>query len=62
LQALQAATNGAAERLQIDDESGALRPGMGADLIAGSGDPVTDVAVLERVGFVLRAGPVDRGD
>ena len=61
LQAIQAATIGAPEHLQIDDEAGALRPGMGADLTAVSGDPITDAAVLERVGFLMRAGRVYRG-
>ena len=62
LQAIQAATIGAAEHLQIADQVGALRPGMAADLIAVSGDPLTDVTELERVGFVMRAGRIYRAD
>ena len=61
LEAIQAATIGAAEHLQIEDEVGALRPGMAADLIAVAGDPLADVTELERVRFVMRAGRVYRG-
>lgn len=60
LEAIQAATVGAADHLQISGEAGALRPGMPADLIAVSGDPLANVTVLERVGFVMRAGRVYR--
>lgn len=60
LEAIQAATIGAAEHLQIEDEVGALRPGMGADLIAVSGDPLADVTVLQSVGFVMRDGRIYR--
>ena len=35
---------------------------MAADLIAVSGDPLTDVTELERVGFVMRAGRIYRAD
>jgi len=62
LEAIQAATVGAAEHLQIDDETGALRAGLAADLIAVSGDPLADVTELERVRFVMRAGRVHRQD
>jgi len=61
LEAIQAATVGAAEHLQIAAEAGALRSGYPADLIAVRGDPLSDVTVLERVGFVMRAGRIYRG-
>ena len=60
LEAIQAATINAAEHLQIEDETGALRPGLAADIIAVSGDPLADVTELERVRFVMRAGRVFR--
>lgn len=60
LEAIQAATVGAADHLQISGEAGALRPGMPADLIAVAGDPLADVTVLEHVGFVMRSGRVYR--
>ncbi|MDO1558800.1 amidohydrolase family protein [Brevundimonas sp. 2R-24] len=56
LEAIQTATVNAAEHLGIESEAGALRPGMPADLIAVEGDPLRDVTVLERVGFVMRNG------
>lgn len=62
LEAIQSATVGAAEHLQIAAEAGALRPGMPADLIAVAGDPLSDVTELERVRFVMRGGRVYRAD
>ena len=60
LEAIQAATVNAADHLQIAEETGALRPGLAADIIAVSGDPLADVTELERVRFVMRAGRVFR--
>lgn len=62
LEAVQAATVGAAEHLRLQTEVGRLAPGMAADLIAFSGDPLSDVTELERVRFVMRAGRVRRAD
>lgn len=62
LEAIQAATVGAAEHLQIAGETGALRPGLAADLIAVRGDPLADVTELERVRFVMHAGRIYRED
>jgi imidazolonepropionase-like amidohydrolase len=58
LQAVQAATVGAADHLQLSAEIGSLAPGKAADLIAVRGDPLADVTVLERVGFVMKGGKV----
>lgn len=62
LEAIQAATVGAAEHLQIQHEVGRLAPGMAADLIAVRGDPLSDVTTLERVSFVMRDGRVYRSE
>lgn len=62
LEAIQAATVGAAEHLMISNEAGRLAAGMPADLIAVSGDPLSDVTELERVRFVMKNGQVFRGD
>ncbi|MFB7880237.1 metal-dependent hydrolase family protein [Brevundimonas diminuta] len=62
LEAIQAATVGAAEHLRIQNEAGRLAPGMPADLVAVSGDPLTDVTELERVRFVMKGGQVFRAD
>lgn len=54
--AIVAATTNAAELLGLKDQVGALRPGMAADLIAVSGDPLTDVRALKAVRFVMKGG------
>lgn len=55
---LIAGTTGAADLLGIADETGTLTPGKAADIIAVEGDPLTDVAALTRVRFVMTAGRV----
>jgi imidazolonepropionase-like amidohydrolase len=62
LEAIQAATVGAAEHLKISNEAGRLAPGMPADLIAVAGDPLNDVTELQRVRFVMKSGQVFRQD
>ncbi|MFN3353243.1 MAG: amidohydrolase family protein [Brevundimonas sp.] len=62
LEAVQAATVVAAEHLGISAEAGRLAPNMPADLIAVSGDPLSDVTELERVRFVMRGGRIYRQD
>ncbi len=62
LEAIQAATVGAAEHLRISTEAGRIAPGMPADLIAVAGDPLSDVTELERVTFVMKGGVVYRAD
>lgn len=60
LETIQAATINAAAHLRISDEAGRIAAGMPADLIAVTGDPLTDVTELERVRFVMRGGVVYR--
>lgn len=62
LEAIQSATVGAAEHLDISAQAGRIRAGMPADIIAVHGDPLTDVTVLEHVGFVMKGGIVYRDD
>jgi imidazolonepropionase-like amidohydrolase len=62
LEAVQAATVGAAEHLRIADQAGRIAVGMPADLIGVSGDPLSDVTELERVRFVMKAGEVYRAE
>lgn len=62
LDAVRAATVVAAAHLGLEGEAGRLAPGMPADLIAVSGDPLADVTELERVRFVMRNGVVHRAD
>jgi imidazolonepropionase-like amidohydrolase len=62
LEAIQAATVGAAEHLRISNEAGRIAPGMPADIVAVLGDPLTDVTELERMRFVMKSGVVYRAD
>jgi imidazolonepropionase-like amidohydrolase len=58
LDAIRAATMNAAELLGWGDRVGSIEPGLYADLIAVSGDPLKDVTELERVRFVMKGGDV----
>jgi imidazolonepropionase-like amidohydrolase len=58
MQAIQAATHNAADLLGKSDLLGSLQPGKYADVIAVTGDPLTDVRVLEHVTFVMKQGKV----
>lgn len=62
LEAVQAATVGAAQHLRIAGEAGKIAPGMPADIVAVSGDPLTDVTELERMRFVMKGGVIYRAD
>jgi len=63
MQAIQAATSTAAKVLgHLGDDLGAIEPGKYADIIAVSGDPIANVAELEHVRFVMKAGVVYRQD
>jgi imidazolonepropionase-like amidohydrolase len=62
LEAIQAATVNAADLLGWADKIGALETGHYADLIAVSGDPASDVRVLESVKFVMKGGTIARND
>ncbi|HEX8481280.1 MAG TPA: amidohydrolase family protein [Allosphingosinicella sp.] len=55
-EAIASATTGAARLLGMEREVGRIAPGFSADLIAVDGDPLRDVRVLERVGFVMVRG------
>jgi imidazolonepropionase-like amidohydrolase len=62
IDAIQAATVHAADLLGWSARVGALEPGREADVIAVTGDPLTDVRVLESVKFVMKGGSVVRSD
>ncbi len=57
LEAIAAATGGAAECLGRDDV-GTVEPGKLADLIAVETDPLEDILALERVTWVMQGGEV----
>jgi imidazolonepropionase-like amidohydrolase len=58
MQAIQAATSNAADLLGHANEIGSIRAGKFADVIAVSGDPLTDIHALEEVQFVMKDGHV----
>lgn len=57
-QVLQTATINAARLLGRERDLGVVRAGAYADLVAVEGDPTTDLAAIERVRFVMKAGAV----
>jgi imidazolonepropionase-like amidohydrolase len=57
-EALASATTEAAKVLGMESEIGRLAPGYSADIIAVDGNPLDDVRVLEKVGFVMVRGRV----
>ncbi len=58
MDAIVSATSRAAEALRISDKVGSLTPGLQADLVAVSGNPLTDITAVRRVVFVMKAGQV----
>ncbi len=56
--AIKAATVTASELLNLSDLTGSITAGKSADIIATAGDPLSDVAELERVQFVMARGEV----
>ena len=58
LGALQAATINAATLLGKEKQFGTIEPGHYADVIAVSGDPLTDITVMYQVAFVMKGGQV----
>jgi imidazolonepropionase-like amidohydrolase len=59
---LQAATTHAAELLHKQNELGQIAVGRVADIIAVPGNPVDDITVMQRVGFVMKDGVVYKVD
>ena len=58
IQAIRAASVTAAEALGRASDVGAIAVGRYGDLIAVTGDPLTDVSVLQSVSFVMKGGEV----
>jgi len=57
-QTIRAATASAAELMGWQDQVGAIESGRYADLIAVEGDPLSDIAVIQNVKFVMKGGKV----
>ena len=56
VQALQAATVNAAELLGLSSQIGTIEAGKYADIMAVNGDPLADIANMEKVVFVMKGG------
>lgn len=62
VEALKAATVNAADLLGLASEIGTVEAGKSADIIAVDGDPLTDVATLKKVDFVMARGAVVKNE
>ena len=51
-----------ARLMDVENERGAIRPGMAADIIATPENPLEDIATLKSVSFVMKDGVVYRFD
>jgi imidazolonepropionase-like amidohydrolase len=60
LAAIAAGTLNGAKLLGWQDQIGALKPGYQADIVAVPGQPLEDIAALEKVSFVMKAGIIYR--
>jgi imidazolonepropionase-like amidohydrolase len=60
IEAIRSATTVAAELLGMSGQVGTLEKGAFADVVAVAGDPLTDVAVLSGIDFVMKGGEIVR--
>ena len=56
MEAIKAATINAAQLLRQSDQLGSITPGKLADLVAVGGDPLRDISLMTKVGFVMKDG------
>ncbi|HTP89309.1 MAG TPA: amidohydrolase family protein [Bryobacteraceae bacterium] len=61
-ESLQAGTAAGADLLGLSDKVGALKPGLLADIVAVPGNPLDDIALTQKVFFVMKDGVVYRND
>jgi imidazolonepropionase-like amidohydrolase len=60
LGAIQAGTVNGAKLLGWDGQIGVLKAGCLADIVAVSGNPLQDIATLQKVSFVMKGGAIYR--
>ena len=58
MQAIQSATLAGATLLDEQNQFGSIEAGKFADIVAVSGDPLTDIAALDHMQFVMKGGVV----
>lgn len=58
LQAIRAATSTAAELLEMKNDIGSVSAGKFADIVALKGDPLSDIALLQKIDFVMKGGQI----
>ncbi len=56
--AIFAATRNAAELMGAPQDIGSVQAGRYADIVAVDGDPLADITVLQKIGFVMKGGEV----
>lgn len=56
MEAIKAATINAAQLLRQSDQLGSIAPGKLADVVAVDGDPLRDISLMTKVGFVMKDG------
>jgi len=56
--ALKSATIETAKLLRMEDRLGQIKPGMLADIIACSKNPIDDITAVQECGFVMKDGVV----
>jgi len=62
MRAIVSATRLNAEIIGWQDRVGTLEPGKLADVIAVPGDPLEDISALQRVGFVMKDGLIEKDE
>ena len=62
MRTLVAATRLNAQIIGVADSLGSLEPGKLADIVAVPGNPLVDITVMERVGFVVKDGRIYKND
>jgi imidazolonepropionase-like amidohydrolase len=60
LAAIQAGTVNGAKLLGWQDKIGVLKPGYAADVVAVPGNPLDDIAALQKISFVMKSGVIYR--
>lgn len=58
--AIKSATVDAADLLGRSERIGTIAPGKDADIVAVEGDPLANIQLLERIGFVMKHGRVHK--